>query len=172
MFYFLFFGVKFSFSPFFFFFLAKFCGISFHKSSDIISRRINVLLCWNFYLLFVFNFKLICFMLLLFQVFDGHGGKHAADFACYHLPKLIVNDEDFPRDVEKVVASAFLQTDIAFAEACSLDAALASGTTALAALVIGRWVSLPVKCLYVLHFTSDMCQQIASQNRILSSFMG
>lgn len=73
-----------------------------------------------------------------YGVFDGHGGKHAADFACYHIPKLIVNDEDFPRDVEKVVASAFLQTDIAFAEACSLDAALASGTTALAALVIGR----------------------------------
>lgn len=73
-----------------------------------------------------------------YGVFDGHGGKHAADFACYHLPKFIVEDEDFPGDIEKVVASAFLQTDVAFAEACSLDAALASGTTALAALVIGR----------------------------------
>lgn len=77
-------------------------------------------------------------MLLVGQVFDGHGGKHAADFACYHLPKFIVEDEDFPGDIEKVLASAFLQTDVAFAEACSLDAALASGTTALAALVIGR----------------------------------
>ncbi|PON57946.1 Protein phosphatase [Parasponia andersonii] len=73
-----------------------------------------------------------------YGVFDGHGGKHAADFACYHLPKFIVEDEDFPGDIEKVVASAFLQTDVAFAEACSLDAALVSGTTALAALVIGR----------------------------------
>ncbi|KAL2655404.1 hypothetical protein AAZV13_04G065000 [Glycine max] len=71
-------------------------------------------------------------------VFDGHGGKHAADFACHHLPKFIVDDEDFPRDIERIVASAFLQTDNAFAEACSLDAALASGTTALATLVIGR----------------------------------
>ncbi|XP_030947655.1 probable protein phosphatase 2C 22 [Quercus lobata] len=73
-----------------------------------------------------------------YAVFDGHGGKHAADFACCHLPKFIVEDEDFPRDIERVVASAFLQTDTAFAEACSLDAALASGTTALAALVVGR----------------------------------
>ncbi|KAF7830246.1 putative protein phosphatase 2C 22 isoform X1 [Senna tora] len=73
-----------------------------------------------------------------YGVFDGHGGKHAADFACYHLPKFIVEDESFPSDIERVVASAFLQTDNAFAEACSLDAALASGTTALAALVVGR----------------------------------
>ncbi|KAF2303752.1 hypothetical protein GH714_023260 [Hevea brasiliensis] len=73
-----------------------------------------------------------------YGVFDGHGGKHAADFACLHLPKFIVEDEDFPREIERVVASAFLQTDAAFAKACSLDTALASGTTALAALVIGR----------------------------------
>ncbi|XP_011019748.1 PREDICTED: probable protein phosphatase 2C 57 [Populus euphratica] len=73
-----------------------------------------------------------------YGVFDGHGGKHAADFACYHLPRFIAEDEDFPVEVERVIASAFLQTDSAFAKACSLDAALASGTTALAALVVGR----------------------------------
>ncbi|TKY74692.1 phosphatase 2C 22 [Spatholobus suberectus] len=73
-----------------------------------------------------------------YGVFDGHGGKHAADFACLNLPKFIFKYEDFPRDIERIVASAFLQTDNAFAEACSLDAALASGTTALATLVIGR----------------------------------
>ncbi|KAJ8751779.1 hypothetical protein K2173_025965 [Erythroxylum novogranatense] len=73
-----------------------------------------------------------------YGVFDGHGGKHAADFACSHLPRFIVEDEDFPKEIETVVASAFLQTDTAFAEACSSDATLASGTTALAALVIGR----------------------------------
>ncbi|XP_004501295.1 probable protein phosphatase 2C 22 [Cicer arietinum] len=73
-----------------------------------------------------------------YGVFDGHGGKHAADFACNHLPKFILEDKDFPGDIERIVASAFLQTDNAFAEACSLDAALASGTTALATLVIGR----------------------------------
>ncbi|KAH8504266.1 hypothetical protein Peur_046150 [Populus x canadensis] len=73
-----------------------------------------------------------------YGVFDGHGGKHAADFACYHLPRFIAEDEGFPVEVERVIASAFLQTDSAFAKACSLDAALASGTTALAALVVGR----------------------------------
>lgn len=40
-----------------------------------------------------------------------------------------------------MLSSAFLQTDAAFAEACSMDADLASGTTALTALVIGRSVS-------------------------------
>ncbi|KAF3447190.1 hypothetical protein FNV43_RR12370 [Rhamnella rubrinervis] len=73
-----------------------------------------------------------------YGVFDGHGGKHAADFVCHHLPKFIFEDEGFPKDIERIVASAFLQTDIAFAEACSSNAALSSGTTALAALVIGR----------------------------------
>ncbi|XP_073000568.1 probable protein phosphatase 2C 57 [Typha latifolia] len=72
-----------------------------------------------------------------YAVFDGHGGKHAADFACCNLPKFIIEDEDFPREIERVVASAFLQTDTAFAEACSLNCSLASGTTALAALVVG-----------------------------------
>ncbi|KAG5244332.1 protein phosphatase [Salix suchowensis] len=73
-----------------------------------------------------------------YGVFDGHGGKHAADFARYHLPRFIAEDEDFPVEVERVIASAFLQTDSAFAKACSLDVALASGTTAPAALVVGR----------------------------------
>jgi protein phosphatase 2C family protein 2/3 len=72
-----------------------------------------------------------------YGVFDGHGGKHAADFACHHLPKFIVKDEEFPKEIEKVISSAFMQTDNAFAEACSADSALSSGTTALAALIMG-----------------------------------
>lgn len=72
-----------------------------------------------------------------YGVFDGHGGKHAADFACNNLPRFIIEDEKFPSEIELAVFSGFLQTDVAFEEACSLDAALASGTTALAALVIG-----------------------------------
>lgn len=85
-------------------------------------------------------------------MFDGHGGKHAADFACYHLPKFIVENEHFPSEVEKVVASAFLQTDAAFAEACSMNAALASGTTALAALVIGRLVFIFPPVYYLMDY--------------------
>ncbi|KAL0393995.1 UNVERIFIED_CONTAM: putative protein phosphatase 2C 22 [Sesamum latifolium] len=42
-----------------------------------------------------------------YGVFDGHGGKHAADFACYHLPRFIVEDEDFPQQIERVMSSAF-----------------------------------------------------------------
>ncbi|WOL09014.1 putative protein phosphatase 2C 57 [Canna indica] len=73
-----------------------------------------------------------------YGVFDGHGGKHAADFACINLPKFLLEDEDFPLEIERAVASAFLQTDTAFADACSINTSLASGTTALAALVVGR----------------------------------
>jgi len=98
-------------------------------------------------------------------VFDGHGGKHAADFACQHLPKFILNDEDFPGDIERIVASAFLQTDNAFAEACSLDAALASGTTALATLVIGRSGFRQSRCTYILFFPT-------SQNHVIHFSLG
>ncbi|KAL1202340.1 putative protein phosphatase 2C 22 [Cardamine amara subsp. amara] len=73
-----------------------------------------------------------------YGVFDGHGGKHAADFACYHIPRYIVEDQEFPSEIDKVISSAFLQTDIAFSEACALDGSLSSGTTALAAILFGR----------------------------------
>ncbi|TVU08055.1 hypothetical protein EJB05_41440 [Eragrostis curvula] len=73
-----------------------------------------------------------------YGVFDGHGGKHAADFVCSNLPRFIVEDKGFPGEIEKAVSSAFLQTDAAFADACSLNCSLDSGTTALAALVVGR----------------------------------
>lgn len=54
------------------------------------------------------------------------------------MPRFLLEDEDFPGEIERAVASAFLQTDTAFAEACSVNSSLASGTTALAALVVGR----------------------------------
>lgn len=73
-----------------------------------------------------------------YGVFDGHGGKHAADFVCSNLPRFIVEGDGFPGEIEKAVSSAFLQTDAAFADACSVNSSLASGTTALAALIIGR----------------------------------
>ncbi|KAG0458177.1 hypothetical protein HPP92_023334 [Vanilla planifolia] len=73
-----------------------------------------------------------------YAVFDGHDGKHAAEFVRSNLLRLIMEDEDFPKNIDKVVNSAFLQADTALAEACSIDTALASGTTALAALILGR----------------------------------
>ncbi|GJN38742.1 hypothetical protein PR202_gb27811 [Eleusine coracana subsp. coracana] len=54
-----------------------------------------------------------------FMGFYRHGGKHAADFVCSNLPRFIVEDQGFPREIEKTVSSAFLQTDAAFADACS-----------------------------------------------------
>jgi protein phosphatase PTC2/3 len=57
---------------------------------------------------------------------------------CSNLPRLIVEDKGFPREIKKVVSSAFLQADAAFADVCSSNCSLASGTTAIAALVVGR----------------------------------
>ncbi|CAN8284272.1 unnamed protein product [Cochlearia groenlandica] len=73
-----------------------------------------------------------------YGVFDGHGGKHAAEFACQNIPRYIIEDQEFPGEINKVISSAFLQTDTAFSEACALDGSLSSGTTALAAILFGR----------------------------------
>jgi serine/threonine protein phosphatase PrpC len=73
------------------------------------------------------------------QVFDGHGGKDAAHFVCDNLPRMIVEDSDFPLQLEKVVRRSFMQIDCQFAETCSLHRASSSGTTALTAMVFGRY---------------------------------
>ncbi|KAJ7548585.1 hypothetical protein O6H91_07G018100 [Diphasiastrum complanatum] len=73
-----------------------------------------------------------------YGVFDGHGGKDAANFVRENLLKFIVEDYSFPDAVEDAVKHAFLQADHAFAEACLVDRELSSGTTALTALIFGR----------------------------------
>ncbi|XVE98461.1 hypothetical protein REPUB_Repub03eG0108700 [Reevesia pubescens] len=73
-----------------------------------------------------------------YGVFDGHGGKYASHFVRDHLPRVIVEDADFPLELEKVVTRSFMETDAAFANSCSLESALASGTTALTAMIFGR----------------------------------
>ncbi|XP_068653374.1 probable protein phosphatase 2C 27 [Aristolochia californica] len=70
-----------------------------------------------------------------YGVFDGHGGKGAADFVRDNLPKVIVEDADFPLELEKVVTRSFISTD---AKTCSLQSTLSSGTTALTAMIFGR----------------------------------
>ncbi|KAM1061512.1 hypothetical protein ACFX14_025886 [Malus domestica] len=72
-----------------------------------------------------------------YGVFDGHGGKDAAHFVRDNLPRVIVEDADFPLELEKVITRSFMETDAAFAKTCSLEA-LASGTTALTAMIFGR----------------------------------
>ncbi|XP_020090586.1 probable protein phosphatase 2C 27 [Ananas comosus] len=73
-----------------------------------------------------------------YGVFDGHGGKGAAHFVRDNLPRVIVEDAEFPLDLEKVVARSFVQTDTQFATTCSLQSTLSSGTTALTAMIFGR----------------------------------
>ncbi|XP_052488183.1 probable protein phosphatase 2C 27 isoform X1 [Gossypium raimondii] len=72
------------------------------------------------------------------QVFDGHGGKDASHFVRDHLPRVIVEDVDFPLEIEKAVTRSFMETDAAFAKSCSLESSLASGTTVLTAMIFGR----------------------------------
>ncbi|XP_047338452.1 probable protein phosphatase 2C 27 [Impatiens glandulifera] len=73
-----------------------------------------------------------------YGVFDGHGGKGAAQFVRDHLPRIIVEDANFPLELEKVVSRSFIETDSAFAKSCSLESTLCSGTTALTAMIFGR----------------------------------
>ncbi|KAL4302258.1 hypothetical protein GQ457_10G029850 [Hibiscus cannabinus] len=73
-----------------------------------------------------------------YGVFDGHGGKDASRFVRDHLPRVIVDDADFPLELEKVVTRSFKETDAAFAKSCSLESSQASGTTALTAMIFGR----------------------------------
>ncbi|XP_078157920.1 putative protein phosphatase 2C 27 isoform X2 [Carex rostrata] len=73
-----------------------------------------------------------------YGVFDGHGGKDAALFVRDNLPRVIVEDADFPVEMEKVVSRSFVQIDNQFAKTCSLQSALSSGTTALTAMIFGR----------------------------------
>ncbi|KAH6558483.1 hypothetical protein KP509_1Z061300 [Ceratopteris richardii] len=75
-----------------------------------------------------------------YGVFDGHGGRDAAQFAKDELLKYIVQDASFPASVEKAVHQGFLNTDQAFAEACRTGNCVSSGTTAIMVLILGREV--------------------------------
>lgn len=71
-----------------------------------------------------------------YGVFDGHGGSDAACFVKNNILKYVIDDKDFPVDVDKALKSAFLKADLALADSPSLDRS--SGTTALTALILGR----------------------------------
>lgn len=73
-----------------------------------------------------------------YGVFDGHGGKGASHFVRDNLPRIIVDDANFPLELEKVVTRSFMETDAAFARSCALESGLSSGTTALTAMIFGR----------------------------------
>lgn len=75
------------------------------------------------------------------KVFDGHGGKGASHFVRDQLPRIIIEDANFPLELEKVIMRSFMETDAEFAKSCSIERSLSSGTTALTAMIFGRLVS-------------------------------
>ena len=107
------------------------------------------------------NLAKLIFLLVMYylhfnnQVFDGHGGKDAAHFVRDNLPRVIVEDADFPLELEKVVKRSFVQTDSKFAETSSHHKGLSSGTTALTAMIFGR---------YCFTFNSNSLVMVSSTN--------
>lgn len=59
-----------------------------------------------------------------------------------NLLRFIIEDTHFPNYVGKAIKSAFMKTDHAIADSISIDKS--SGTTALTALIFGRFVFIPV----------------------------
>ena len=90
------------------------------------------------------------------QVFDGHNGKDAAHYVRDNLPRVIVEDADFPLELEKVVKRSFVQTESKFAEKFSHHKGLSSGTTALTAMIFGRYC-FTSKCNSRLWFIYLLC---------------
>eukprot|EP00475_Leptophrys_vorax_P016375 TRINITY_DN22826_c0_g1_i1.p1 TRINITY_DN22826_c0_g1~~TRINITY_DN22826_c0_g1_i1.p1 ORF type:complete len:391 (-),score=-3.15 TRINITY_DN22826_c0_g1_i1:532-1704(-) len=74
-----------------------------------------------------------------YGIFDGHGGDAAARFARQSLMPHVLRDASFPLHAGAALRSAFLQTDTEMRTARTAEGhALESGTTALAALLLGR----------------------------------
>ncbi|KAH7292180.1 hypothetical protein KP509_29G054800, partial [Ceratopteris richardii] len=73
-----------------------------------------------------------------YGVFYGHDGRNAAQFVKDKLLNYIESDVAFPIAVEEAVQHAYMETDAAFANACSLNNALSSGTTAITVLILAR----------------------------------
>ncbi|CAI5948239.1 unnamed protein product [Closterium sp. NIES-65] len=73
------------------------------------------------------------------QIFDGHGGDAAAQFARQKLLGHVLRDAAFPLHVGSALRNAFLRTDRELETARTAEGhAMDSGTTALAVLLLGR----------------------------------
>ena len=56
-----------------------------------------------------------------------------------NLPKLIVENPDFPFELEKAFRKSFIEIDKEFDEVCLLDNGLSLGTTFLVYMVSGKF---------------------------------
>ncbi|KAF2317145.1 hypothetical protein GH714_012176 [Hevea brasiliensis] len=72
------------------------------------------------------------------QVFDGHGGKRGAHFVRDHLPRVIVEDADFPLNLRKWSQGRSLRLMQLLQRLAPLSLPFSSGTTALTAMIFGR----------------------------------
>lgn len=72
-----------------------------------------------------------------FGVYDGHGGRRAADFAAAKLHQLLKNHPKFLVDTEEALKSSFIRTEKEFMELAYKDQ-LEDGSTAVVALIVDK----------------------------------
>lgn len=78
-----------------------------------------------------------------FAVFDGHGGRRAAEYCTNHLYKNLVRDGSWPEQPIDALKSAVLKTDSEFrtmARASKDEGQMLDGSTAICVLVMGSHV--------------------------------
>jgi len=73
----------------------------------------------------------------LFAIFDGHGGRRAADFAAENFPTYLKSSLDSGIEPQEALRNAFLKTEEVYLEQ-AIQNQYQDGTTGVVALVIGN----------------------------------